>query len=518
MGLGLSGRNIMVKANIDLIMVCAGLQGLSDRMHIPLGLLYIGSILEREGYNVKIWHLLPEEFGAAVDQISNREPLWVGVSVLSGTTTYYAAQLSKLLRVKIPITKIVWGGHHPSAVPIDCIKEPYVDYVIHGEGEETAVEFSEALIKKQDMSKILGVCYKDRTGRPILNPRRPLVKELDKYELNWELINIEEYRRTNFHGKTPVNFYSSRGCPYNCYFCATPLYTGRIFRSHSSEYVIKNLKYLKERYGFNSVFFSDDNFMIDVKRSMDIISGLGKIGMTIDTIDVRLNQLNNRLLKKFSDYGVNGIFFGYESGNDRVLKIMNKKLTVDLIKEKVKLISSYGITAWASGIIGVPSETREEVYNTIDFSMWLRNVLPEGSTVSVFRYMPLPGTKLLELAVREGFVYPTNAEDWRKIDPLSPYYKMEWLKWVTDRDERYFATVQELSRNRMLNYISKKTTKSVVVATVNNFFVRRIRAKILSRKLHKWDLFLRLFDIVRNFYGLIMYKKTFSLRSKAVKE
>jgi radical SAM superfamily enzyme YgiQ (UPF0313 family) len=502
-----------MKANIDLIMVCAGSQGPADKMHVPLGLIYIGSELRRNGYDVKIWHLLPGEFETTLLEICEREPLWIGLSVLSGMTTLHAVRFSKRIKEELPRVPVVWGGHHTSAVPKECLRENYVDFVVHGEGEDTAVELSDALFSNSEFTGILGLGFKGPDGSPLVNASRPLEKNLDRYKLSWELVNLQDYMNGDNSGKMPISFYSSRGCPYKCTFCSTPLYTGKSYRTHSPEYVISNLSYLKSQYGFNSVFFCDDNFMLKSGRGMEIIQRLEKIGITVDTLDLRLNQLDENMLRGFKDHGVQGLFFGFESGNDRILTLMKKGIDIAHIKRKVKLINQFGVTAWASGIIGVPTETRQEVYKTIDLAMWLRDNLPEGSTASTYRYMPLPKTELLTLAVQEGFEYPTSQEDWRWIDPIGPHYEMKrWVKWVMPEDEEYLSLVQELSRNRMLDYVHRR---SLLVNSVNNFFVRRARVKVASRKL-KMDLELKCFELARDIYSLMLYGKRLGLKSDAI--
>jgi radical SAM superfamily enzyme YgiQ (UPF0313 family) len=502
-----------MKECIDLIMVCAGSQGPTDKSHIPLGLLYVGSALERAGFDVKVWHLLPDEFESALIDISKRKSLWIGLSVLSGMTTYHAAKLSKRIKELIPASSIVWGGHHASAVPAECLKERYVDYVICGEGEDTAVELTKALCASADLSAVLSLGYKATDGTPILNKNRPLVEDIDQYEINWELLDISDYINPGINGKIPMSFYSSRGCPFQCTFCATPLYTGSSFRAHSPEFVLKNLVYMKDKYNFNSVFFSDDNFMIDPDRGLKIIRLLREEDISVDTLDVRLNQIDQQILSEFKNYGVSGIFFGYESGSERILKLMNKGMDLSHIKRKVELIAKSGIDVWASGIMGVPTETRQEVYETIDFSMWLRDKLPGRSTVSVYRYMPLPKTRLLQLAIEEGFPYPENSEDWKKIDPIGPYFNMQsWLKWLTPEDERYLAIVQELSRNKMLNYMHGNF---VLADTVNNLFVRRARSKLASRKL-SWDIEFKTFELMRDIYSRVRYGKSLGIKSEAL--
>lgn len=504
-----------MKANVDLIMVCAGSQGPADKMHVPLGLLYIGSELERNGYDVKIHHLLPEEFEDALPKIRAREPLWVGLSVLSGMTTYWAANHSKRIRETMPGTPIVWGGPHASAMPAACAREPYVDYVVRGEGEVTAVELSEALHSGSDVTGIASLGYKTGEGTSFVNTMRPLVEDIDRYEINWELLDLEEYKSTSYKqtiGKQSIAFFSSRGCPYKCAFCSTPRYTGKSFRGHSPGYVERNLAYLKERYGFNSVYFSDDNFMTDRERGLEVIRRVTGLGISVDTLDVRLNQLNDDVMSQFNDMGAQGIFFGWESANDRILKLMRKGLTVDLIREKAKLFKKHGITAWASSIIGSPTETREEIYNTIDFSMWLRDTLPTRSTVASFRYMPLPNTALIEVAVEEGFVVPERQEDWKIIDPIGPYYEMPWVKWRTPDDEKFLAFAQELSRNGMLNMIPNSYYG---LGFVHNFFVHRMRSKVLRRQ-REVDTEYRAFYSARNTASRIVRGRRASLDSQAM--
>ena len=484
-----------MKANIDLIMVCAGSQGPSDKMHVPLGLIYVGSELERHGYNVKIWHLMGEELEEALPEIRSRDPLWIGLSVLTGMTTFQAVVYSRRIREELPRTPIVWGGHHPTAAPVECLRESYVDYVICGEGEDVAVELADALLNgDKDLSGIDNIGYLRPDGQVVVNPLRTLEKDLDRYELNWDLLDLNDYIDPNSSGKRSISFYSSRGCPFDCTFCTTPTYTGKKFRSHSPEFVEQCFRYLHDTFGFNSVYFADDNFLINRKRGFDIIRRLGKIGVSVDTLDVRLNQLNDQVMGMFRELGVSGIFFGWESGNERILELMKKGITLAQMKEKFPLFRKYGINCWASSIIGLPTETRQEVYNTLDFSMWLRDVLPEKSTVSTYRYMPLPATPLFHLAVSEGFPVPRHQEDWGKIDPIGPNFEMPWLPWLTEDDRRFFAYSQELSRCGMLDRISGRSPPA---QAVYNYFVDRMRSKVQDRRPQPdWEYYL--FEKLRN--------------------
>jgi radical SAM superfamily enzyme YgiQ (UPF0313 family) len=253
--------------------------------------------------------------------------------------------------------------------------------------------------------------------------------------------------------------------------------------------------------------------MLDANRGLEIIKRLTEGGVSVNTLDVRLNQINEEMLVQFRDYGVQGVFFGYESGNDRILTLVNKGIDVEHIRKKVCLLKKYNIICWASGIVGIPTETKKEMYETIDFSMWLRDNLPEGSTVANYRYMPLPKTRLLELAIQEGFRYPISTEDWKKIDPIGPYYRMEWIPWITEQDEAFIVAVQETGRTKMLNYLHKY---NFILNLINNIFVRWLRSRVSKRRL-RFDWKVRLFEFMRDFYAKIRFGRSVGLKSEAVK-
>jgi len=502
---------MIMKGKVDLVMVCAGMQGPNDKSHVPLGLLYVGTQLKLAGYDVAIRHLLPEEFDAGISAIRAHNPLWVGLSVLSGMTTYYAAELSRRIKTEIPGTPVIWGGHHASAVPLQCLAADYIDYVIVGEGELTAVEFSDTLLQGGDMSKVQGLGWKSLDGQIHLNSARPLIEDLDSLELDWELLDMTQYNSGCSRGYRNVGFFSSRGCPYRCAFCTTPTYTGKSYRAHSVEFVLRHLSYLRERYGYNGVFFSDDNFIFNQERSLEIIRRLAARGIKVNTLDVRVNQLNEKVVKSFADFGVSGVFFGFESGSDRILKLVRKGITVEEIKVKARLLNKFGICAWASSIIGLPTETREEAYATIDLGMWLRDNLAENSVVCNYRYMPLPNTPLLDLAVKEGFPYPMTPEEWKVIDPIGPYYSSPWIKWMTPDDAKYFAWMQELGRARMFDFVR---AAPLVPKIVHNFFARRFRVQALKRR-SSMGLDMRAYCLMRDLYEIAVYGRRRRLISQA---
>jgi len=309
----------------------------ADMKHPPLGLLYLGGSLRKANFPVKIFHILPAEINKSALEIINQNPLFVGFSVMTGIPAYYAVQMSKKIKELNPEIPIIWGGHHPSLIPNQCLEENYIDAVIIGEGEETIVDLANALEQKKDLSSVLGIGFK-KAKEIIINPPRPRIQNLDNLIVDWSLVNVSDYIISSGNERV-IGFYSSRGCPYNCGFCSSAKFFERTWRAHSSDYVVNSLKQLKEKFGINGVFFADDNFIIDRTRAFAIIKQLYDIGIRTKTLDIRTNHLDEELLSLLKKTKATGIFIGWESGCDRLLKLMNKGITRDEIIEKVKIIS-----------------------------------------------------------------------------------------------------------------------------------------------------------------------------------
>jgi len=501
--------NSSTNRNIDLITITPGSQGDVDRKHIPLGILYVGSNLKKQGYNVQLHHILPKEIDITAKNISHGKPLWIGFSVLSGMTTYWSAIASRKFKMLCPDIPIVWGGHHATLCAKECLEEDYVDIVIKGEGELTSLELSEALLDpKADMEhlkNVKGISFKTNQKEVIHNQDRNLIENLDTLPLDFSLLNMDSY--INKENRRIISFFSSRGCPFNCAFCSTPKFFDRSYRFHSEEYVMEKIDNLKKKHGINTIYFSDDNFYLNKKRARRIIERLREGGVQCATLDVRLDQLEEEDLHFFKVNHVVGLFFGWESGNDRLLKLMRKQLSIDQIREKAELIQRHDITSWGSGIILLPTESFEETMNTVRFSIELRKRL-KGSTIGVFRFIPLPKTDLTHLAISEGFKLPSSQEDWKIIDPLEPFYKVDWIPWYTQEMDLKFRYVQEFSRHNISVYI-----RDGIRGRVKNYFTDRINKRMIRLDFQNlWEK--KVYEILLKLYALITRKNIRPIKTK----
>ena len=433
----------------------------NDVMHVPFGILYVGSALRRNGFDVTLHHITPEEMESVVARIVSDTPLFVGFSVMSGLTTYYAAQMCERIKRQSDIP-ILWGGHHPSLLAMQCLQEEYIDFVCIGEGEVSVVEFSKALQEGRSPGGIRGIGYK-KSGYPVMGETREWISDLDELKLDWDLLDLKKYfpkvrewyrlppdLEEKMGEKRFITLFSSRGCPFHCGFCSTRSYSGTLWRAHSVAYIVEHIAKIEERIGpIGMVAFSDDNLMVNEGRGLSILENLFQRGILVDYINIRIDQLKDDLVEKFAQYGVHSIFFGFESGNKRLLQLMNKHIGPEQILDRVRVMRRYPqMTVTASGILGIPTETEEEVRSDILFALKLHRMIPNG-IVSLFRFMPLPGTPLTELATKGGFMFPQRTVDWRTVDPQYEGYQMGWLPWMTpDKLEKLYLT-QTLFRNHM---------------------------------------------------------------------
>jgi radical SAM superfamily enzyme YgiQ (UPF0313 family) len=433
---------------IHLVNIIPG-TGTRDIRHPPLGLLYIGTSLKRNGYRVNIHQILPRDIEHLADQISKDYPLLVGFSVTTGLSSYYSAFMSKLLKSKNPATRIVWGGWHPSLTSEQCLSENYVDIVCLGEGERTIVEVATALETGRELGQIKSIGFKSKSGQTITGPRT-LEENVDSFGLDYDLLDFREFSIR--HDKTlTTSFYASRGCPFNCAFCCTPTMFKRRWRGHSAKYVIDHIVELKNRFGINDIYFADDNFFVDKERAFKIIKELRNAGISCSTVDVRVDSINRRLLEQLVGFGATGVFFGWESGSNRLLELMHKRITTEEIVACVKLMSEYPLSVWGSGILCLPTETQSEFDSTLKLALALLKTIPRG-TISLIPYMPLPGTEFLDLAVKNGFRTPENPLDWARVDPQGSFYNITWIPWV-EKDKAQKAKIrmiQEFMRNVLM--------------------------------------------------------------------
>ncbi|MBI5115653.1 B12-binding domain-containing radical SAM protein [Candidatus Poribacteria bacterium] len=391
---------------------------------MPLGLLHVGSALKNVGFDVRIIHCTEKQIEATSAGIVKEKPLFVGFSVMTGPQTLHSALLSEAIRRSDETIPIVWGGIHPSLVPQQCLGEDYIDFVVVGEGEETAIDLARMLDHTKSFDSIPGLGYKSR-GTVRLNAPRPFIENLDndKYRLRFDLLDVPSYFTRLRSFSRVVAYKTSRGCPYQCAFCYNQRFNRGRWRAKSPDRVIEEIGFLKREYGIDAVCFYDDTFFVNKKRAVEILAGIAIPAKT----DIRIDLVDETLLQRLKEFGVFDLLIGVESGSDRILNLLGKKITCEDIKKAVKLLAKYDLRVGYSAITGLPTEKPEELKKTIEMLLWIHKV-HRNKTITVGPYLPYPGTALYEIALAEGFEPPGTTKGWGIMDRWSPMLRLPWAK------------------------------------------------------------------------------------------
>jgi len=448
----------------------------SDIVIHPLGLAYLGGTLKKAGYEVSVFNIFRSEIAAAVEAIITMRPLFVGMSTLTGGQTKYTYEMSQAIKAKDPTIKIVWGGVHPTLLPEDCMKEDCVDIVCMGEGEEAIVELADNLSRDAGLEEMKGIGWKTNKGTRI-NGRRSFISELDKYEPAWPAGS--DFERCVIRlpdGRRQTDFVASRGCPYNCSFCYNLKFNERKWRKHSLEYVTDNIGYLRDKHDIRAIQFHDDNFFVDMDRAFRILERLKGMDVVATSCMIRLEVLTDDVLRRLRSLGTRRIFVGVEAGSERILKLINKGLTRDLILEKFELLSKFpDISVTAATIIGFPTETWEEICQTMDLGVRLSEIFPD-IVVTFQTFIPYPGSHLYELAVQHGFKLPEDMLDYDTFDTFTGKMDLTWLPWADKETKTLFYRIDKYGK-----LLTHSKGSNIARTVGKELFYRLAKARLKNR-------------------------------------
>lgn len=364
----------------------------------PIGLGYLATALRRKGsQDVLILDCVKEGLDLAgfAAKIKEIRPDLVGFQVFSHDLTSLAESLKIVKKIK-PKVVTVAGGPHPSGFPEQMLKDfKRLDYAFKGESEMGLPLLVKKLAgRKISLAKIPGLIW--RSGRAVkINPQ-VFPENLDSLGFPaWDLIKPNSYPNAPqgvFFKNLPIApIMATRGCPYQCAFCAGRTVTGLEIRSRSVDHVLAEIELLNKDYGVKEIHFLDDNFTLNRRFVKEFCQKLLKSSRRISWCcpnGIRMDTLDLEILQMMKAAGCYYVSVGIESGSNRILKLMKKRLTVEKIAKQVKMIKKSGLSVNGFFILGYPGETRKEMERTIKFSRSL------GLTrVAFYNFLPLPGTE-----------------------------------------------------------------------------------------------------------------------------
>lgn len=379
---------------------------------------------------------------------------YFGSTVMPGPQLKEAIPFSKKIKQNYPDVTVIWGGYFASNQHKVSLESGYVDYIINGPGDHCFPALLDALENRQpeEIPRIKNLIYLNEQGEVIKTPKDTLPKMDELPPLPYDYLNdfypIQNYLGKTFMGNKTLSYHSSFGCPFTCSFCAVvPIYNAR-WKGFSAQRIYEEVMILKEKYGADSIEFHDNNFFTAKKRVVEFSKLIEKENINwwgegrIDTI----NQYSDEDLALMRRAGCRMIFLGAETGNDEVLKQMDKggTQTGQQIKEFAARLRRFDIIPEMSFVLGMPGDSDKEVMKQINFDInFIREIkaINPDTEIIIYTYSPVPteGSELYDQIKKAGFDFPEKLEDWLnpawenfdlRKNPLTPWLKPNMVKKI----------------------------------------------------------------------------------------
>ncbi|MCX5698512.1 MAG: radical SAM protein [Candidatus Omnitrophica bacterium] len=420
----------------------------------PLSLAYIASSCRNAGHKVKIYNQdvyhWPESH---LTELLDREHFdVVGVGVIGG---YY--QYRKLLKISDAVNKskkrpfFIIGGHGPSPEPEYFLRKTKADAVVIGEGEITIIELLKALDQKTDFVNVSGIAFV-KDDNFIQTPKRSLIKDIDTISFPaWDLFPIDHYallREANMkNSERCMMVLSGRGCTFKCNFCYR---MDEGFRPRSSESIIEEVSVLQKDYNISYINFLDELLMSSEKRTVELCVNFIKSKLKFKWFcNGRLNYAKPDVLKLMKEAGCVFINYGIESLDEKVLRVMNKALTVKQITEGIENTLACGISPGFNIIFGNIGETIESLKLGVDF---LLKYDDQAQMRTIRPVTPYPGSPLYYYAIKKGLL--KNCADFYENKHINS--DLLSVNFTDLTDDQFHEALMEANMRLLDNYFEKQ--------------------------------------------------------------
>lgn len=411
--------------------------------------------------------------------LASGEFKYFGLTSMPGPQLKQAIPISKKIREEHPHITIIWGGYFPANQSKTVLSSGYVDFVVNGPGDKCFPALLNALENNEPYELISNLIY--NSGNEIIKTRKDELYDQDALPaLPYEKLNsfypLRKYLGKTYLGSKTIAYHSSMGCPFKCSFCAVvPIYNAR-WKGKSAQSIYVDIKYLKDKYGGNAIEFHDNNFFVSEKRVVEFSKLIKNDNMVwwgegrIDTID----KYSDESLALMREAGCKMIFFGAETGNDEILKKMDKGGTQSSaqIKAFAARMAKFDIIPEYSFVLGTPAATPEEVMRQIDMDIAFVKTIKEinpRTEIIIYVYSPVPteGSDMYNKVLESGFKFPEKLEDWispswenfdLRKNPLTPWLTPEMIDKIKNFEtvlNGYYPTVADIRLNKLKRSVLK---------------------------------------------------------------
>jgi anaerobic magnesium-protoporphyrin IX monomethyl ester cyclase len=440
--------------------------------NVPIGLAYLAAVAEKNGHTVQVTDCLPSDmnFSEMKRQVAAFNPDIIGITTMT-STSQSALEAAHILKESCPDALTAVGGPHVTFADTSTLNEcPDLDVVVRREGEETLLDLARYVTNEKNLDEVLGITFR-KNGKIVQMPDRPLIQNLDELPFPaLEHFKLSDYK---IFGKMYLPIITSRGCPFGCSFCVSSRMVGNTLRTRSPKNVVDELEWLKNVHGAEAFVFYDDMLTFDKKRIYEICEEIKKrkIGLPWDCT-TRVDQVSRELLGKMREANCQEIFFGVESGCQRILDKVHKRTSVELNDQAIKWAKEAGLFVAISVIIGYPGETPDTVKQTLDF---VRKVKPDDAYLCVAT--PYPGTELRTLVEKMGW---KMTSDWAHYDSITPVFENPDLpsELITKTRQKFcnsFYSPQYILRQSVKGYLKGNFYSKIMARTAINYILRRMK-------------------------------------------
>lgn len=373
-----------------------------------LGLAQIAAWLEEHGVRVGVIDAEVEGLSDAALQArlaTRGAPAWVGITATTSTIGA-ALRTAATCRRALPGVRIVLGGVHPTARPDEVLAHPAVDVVVRGEGEQTML----ALAQGAPWAEVSGLSWRRADGAVVHNPDRPHLPDLDRLPLPaYHLFPLHRYRPGLGTARRfpALSMVATRGCPGRCTYCFRTF--GDTLRMRSMDRLLDDAAALQSRYGIRQLQFFDDTFTASRRRIVDFCDGLQARGLRLSwACYARVDTVDRALLTRMADAGCHQVCYGVESGDPAILRSIDKRISLQRVRQVVAWTRQAGIQARGTFMLGHVGDTPASIERTVQASLDLDLDLALYNIST-----PYPGTALFEQAREQGLL---RTLDWSLYD------------------------------------------------------------------------------------------------------
>ncbi|MFH1457422.1 MAG: radical SAM protein [Patescibacteria group bacterium] len=410
---------------------------LNPKEQQPLGVLYVASYVRSMGYEINLIDLSDKKINEAINFISRADVYAFTSSFLDLCTCH---KLAKEIKIKFNNSKIIIGGNGPTSSP-ECINPKIFNSMIIGEGEKAMLTFLNDVYSNHKLKR--------RYSEPFL-----LENELNKLPFPArDLLDCQGGKIFNFGDEyiegQSTGIITSRGCPFNCSFCASESMWHRKVRFRSVNSVVAEIKEIINKFGIYKIKFQDDTFTLSEKRVIDICKEIENLNKQYNKKLVwrcyggRVNLVTEKMLRAMKKAGCKEVDFGIESGDQNILDLMRKNITVKQSINTIKLARKVGIDSRSFMMVGLPGTTEKTADRDIEF---IKKAKPDAINLAI--YTPYPGSDIWKQPEKYNIKILNKPKDYTELEKFNKY-NMHILSNDPNRTTKSIIKIKGLSAQKL---------------------------------------------------------------------